>query len=95
VDSQYRLHWADGEQAIEIRRLLESAIQPLDEQDYNARVIRLRQRYRQKTVAHVIRHLWHYKDRAGVIRWVARRGQLLVMNWRHERKAPSDVYRWQ
>jgi|GEM_PF-1880821 len=94
VDSQYRLHQADGEQASEIRRLLESPIQALDEQDYNARVIRLRQRYRQKTVAHVLRHLWHYKDRAGVIRWAARRGQLLVMNWRRERKAPSDVYRW-
>ena len=94
TDGQYRLHWADSEQASEIRRLLESPLHAWDEHDYNARVVKLRQRFRRETLAHIVRHLWHYEDRAGVIRWVARRGQLLVKNWRRERKAPSDVYRW-
>ena len=94
TDSQYRLHWADSEQASEIRRLLESPLHTWDESDYNARVVKLRQRFRRETLAHIVRHLWHYEDRAGVIRWVARRGQLLVKNWRREQKAPSDVYRW-
>jgi hypothetical protein len=94
TDSQYRLHWADRVQASDIRRLLESPVYAWDEHDYNVRVVKLRQRFRRETLAHIVRHLRHYEDRAGVIRWAARRGQLLVQNWHRERKAPSDVYRW-
>ena len=95
TDGQHRLHWADREQTFEIRRLLESTPHAWDEHDYNAQVVKLRQRFRRETLAHIVHHLWQYEDRAGVIRWAARRGQLLIKNWRRERKAPSDVYRWQ
>jgi hypothetical protein len=94
VDRQYRLHWADGKHASNIRHLLESTPRALDEHDYNARVVRLRHRYRWETLVHIIRNLGRYEDRVGVLLWAARRGQLVAKNWRHEQEAPSDVYRW-